>query len=55
MKIEFDDKSFVECKKENNKIYIVIQAKDLINPLKKINNCVELTEEQFKQLISDLS
>ena len=54
MIIEFNDKSFVECKKENDKIYIVIQAKDLNNPLKKINNCVELTEEQFKKLISEI-
>lgn len=57
MKIEFDDKSFIECKKSDtsDKIIILIQAKDYLNPLKKIINTVELTQEQFKQLISDLT
>lgn len=56
MKIEFEDKSFVEIRKSNEpgKVLITIQAKDHENPLKKITNCVEITKEQFKQLISDV-
>jgi len=56
MKIEFNDKSYVECKMSNNpgKIVIVISAKDYENPLKKITNAVEIEESQFKQLISDI-
>tara|TARA_R110000868_G_scaffold67046_6_gene199279 strand:- start:10266 stop:10439 length:174 start_codon:yes stop_codon:yes gene_type:complete len=55
MKIEFKDQSFIECKKSDttNKIVIIIQAKDFENPLKKITNMVELTHEEFKQLIGD--
>ena len=52
MKIEFDDKSYIECKKnEAGNIVILIQAKDQSNPLKKITNAVELTAEQFKNLV----
>lgn len=56
MKIEFEDKSHVECKRSDHpgKILIIIQAKDYSNPLKKIINTVELTEEEFKRLISDI-
>lgn len=56
MKIQFDDKSFIECKKSDNpgKIMIMIQAKDHENALKKITNMVELTIEEFKQLLSDV-
>jgi nitrate reductase NapAB chaperone NapD len=56
MKIEFNDKSYIECKKSDTpgKIVIVISAKDYENPLKKITNAVEIEESQFKQLISDI-
>lgn len=56
MKIEFEDKSYIEFKKSNNSdtIVVTVQAKDFANPLKKITNTVELTKEQFKQLISDI-
>lgn len=54
MKIQFDDKSFIHCYKKEDKIIIIIQAKDYNNPLKKITNAVELTLEEFKQLISDV-
>lgn len=56
MKIEFEDKSHVEIKRstEPGKVLITIQAKDHENSLKKITNCVEITDEQFKQLISDV-
>lgn len=54
MKIEFEDKSYIECRKSDSpgKIIIAISAKDHENPLKKITNAVELTAEEFKMLIS---
>jgi len=56
MKIQFDDRSFIKISKatDSDKVIIVIQAKDHLNPLKKITNTVELTKEEFKKLISDI-
>jgi tRNA threonylcarbamoyladenosine modification (KEOPS) complex Pcc1 subunit len=54
MKIIFEDNSFIEMSKQDGKIIISIQAKDYQNPLKKIINSVEINEEQFKELISEL-
>lgn len=56
-KIQFDDKSHIEISKssEPGKIIIVIQAADISNPLKKIANSVEISKEQWQQLISDIS
>lgn len=57
MRIEFDDKSYVECRKSDQpgKVIISISAKDHENPLKKITNAVELTAEEFKKLVSEVS
>jgi tRNA threonylcarbamoyladenosine modification (KEOPS) complex Pcc1 subunit len=54
MKITFEDKSFIECSKSNDKIVLTISAKDRSDPLKKITNAVEITLEEFKRLISDV-
>lgn len=56
MKITFDDKSYIQCSKSDNpgKIVIAISAKDHSDPLKKITNAVEITMEEFKQLVSDV-
>lgn len=56
MKIDFNDKSYIECRRSDNpgKIFIIISAKDHENPLKKITNAVEIELSQFKELISDL-
>jgi nitrate reductase NapAB chaperone NapD len=56
MRIEFNDKSYIECRKSDNpgKIFFIISAKDHENPLKKITNAVEIDESQFKELISDI-
>lgn len=56
MKIEFNDKSYIECRKSDypGKIIILISAKSQDNPLKKITNAVEITAEEFKKLISDI-
>jgi nitrate reductase NapAB chaperone NapD len=55
MRLDFDDKSYVECRKSDNpgKVIITISAKDYENPLKKITNAVEITAEEFKKMISD--
>lgn len=50
MKITFNDKSFIEIVKQpTGKIMVVIQATDHANH--KITNAVELTPEQFQQLV----
>ena len=56
MKITFADRSYIDCQKskEPGKIYVIISAKDAVDPLKKITNTVELTNEEFKKLISDI-
>lgn len=54
MKITFEDKSYIECRKSDGKVVIMISAKDHQNPLKKITNAVELTAEEFKQLTSEI-
>lgn len=56
MKIEFPDKSYVECQKSSHpgKITLTVAAKASDNPLKRIINTVEMTTEQFKSLISDV-
>jgi hypothetical protein len=56
MKIEFNDKSYIDCQKsaQPGKIMVIISAKDQTDPLKKIVNAVELTMEEFKSLIADV-
>jgi len=56
MKIVFDDKSFIECKKSDNpgKIVLTISAKDRSDPLKKIINAAEISIDEFKTLVSDI-
>lgn len=54
MKIQFEDSSYIECRRLDNKITFVISAKDYHDPLKKIVNTVELTSTQLAQLISDV-
>jgi hypothetical protein len=51
-----EDNGYVEIRKsdESGKVLVIIQAKDSANPLKTITNCVEITVEQYKQLISDV-
>lgn len=57
MKIEFEDKSYVEITKspEPGKVWITIQARDHQNSLKKITNSVEIDLDQFKKIISEIS
>lgn len=51
MKIQFQDKSYIEITKSNDKVIITIVAHDHNSPLATIANSVELTKEQFDQLI----
>lgn len=55
MKIEFSDKSYIEINKSNeeNKIDIIISAKDYSNNLKKITNSCTISLEDFKKLIEE--
>jgi len=58
MKIEFEDKSYVEVLKNNDEIILVISSvlynKEVGNQFKKIINSVKLTREQYNKLISDI-
>lgn len=54
MKIEFEDKSFIEFKKEKDKVVIIIQAKDFNNNFKKITNVVEISMEQFFNAVKEI-
>lgn len=56
MKIKFKDGSYIECVKSHNsdKILFCISAKDYDNTLKRVNNTIELTIDEFKQLISEV-
>ncbi len=54
MKIEFEDKSWLEIKKDNDKITIAIQAKDFNNKFKKITNMVEISIEEFFNIVKEL-
>jgi len=53
MKIQFKDHSYIEVSKSSspNKIIITIVARDVKKPLETIANSVELTTDQFNQLI----
>lgn len=56
MKIQFEDKSYIDCRKtDSGKIVIIISAKDPDSSQKKIINSVELDDIQYKQLISDIT
>lgn len=59
MRLEFDEKgyNYIEFKKAKNSkkdIAIVLSSKDNKNPLSAITNSVEITNEEFLELISDL-
>ena len=56
MKIDFEDKSYIECRKSDNpgKVLIIISARNKDNSLKKTTNAVEIDISEFKLLISDI-
>ena len=57
MKIEFEDKSYVEfqASQDDQKIIIVIGAKDQMNNLKNIINSVEITRLQLNLLVGSIN
>ena len=56
MKIQFEDKSYVEIKRSaDGKYLVIVSAKDAENPLKNVTNAVEITEKEFKYLVSDIT
>jgi nitrate reductase NapAB chaperone NapD len=57
VRITFEDRSYIECRKSDSpgKMIVIISAKDHENPLKKISNAVELTVEEFKKMLSDVT
>ena len=54
MKKVFEDKSFLEIIKINNKVQIIVGAKDSSSINKMIINCVEIDIETFDELIKNL-
>lgn len=56
MKIQFEDKSYIEITKSNNsnKFYISIAAKDQSKLNSIVINSVELTADQLKNLIDEI-
>lgn len=55
MRIDFDDYSYLDFSYLNNKIQIVLAAKDGKNPKNHIVNCVEISQEQFLQITKEIS
>lgn len=51
---QFDDNSYIEIKKDNNKVLISIAGRDGENPRSVVINVAELTIEEFKLLLSDV-
>ena len=56
MKITFDDKSYIECRKADkpDHIILVISAKDAENPRKKIANACEISVEDFRKIVDEV-
>lgn len=50
MKLSFEDGGYIEITKTNDKVTIVVQARDATNTLKTITNACEVTLQQFKEL-----
>ena len=54
MKLAFGDGSYIDCRKDGDKVVVIIASKDSSNPLRKIINSVEITADEFKKLIGDV-
>ena len=55
MRISFEDKSYIQAEKTpTGKIVISVGAKSQDDPLSVVQNTAELTEEEFRRLISEL-
>lgn len=56
MKIKFDDNSYLEVKRSDkeDKIILIISARDYDNFKRKITNSVEISNDQFNEILKDL-
>lgn len=56
MKIQFEDKSYIDFQKssEPDKIIITILAKDQFNDMKNIANSVEISKEELLKLFNSV-
>jgi hypothetical protein len=55
MKIEFDGSNFIECAMVGeDKVAVILSARDGQAKNKSIINSVEVTLEEFRQLVSDI-
>ena len=54
MRIDFDDKSFIEIRSSPGKIVIILGAKNKNDNLKFEINACEITINQFAELVNDL-
>lgn len=54
MKVQFEDNSYVEIRRSETpgKIIITVAAKDKDNPRKRTINAVEISEEEYKNLVN---
>lgn len=55
MRINFNDDSFIEFVSVNNKVSIIMGARDGKNHLKTIINSAEVTAEELSELLSDIT
>ena len=54
MRIDFDDDSFIEFSKTDDKIAIIHGARDGKNNLKKVINSAKVTAKELSELLSDI-
>ena len=54
MRIDFDDDSFIEFSKTDDKIAIILGARDGKNNLKKVINSAKVPAKQLSELLSDI-
>jgi len=53
----FEDGSYIEVQKtptDATKIDIIVSAKDQTNPLKRVVNIVEMSIDQFRELVKEV-
>ena len=54
MRIDFDNNSFIEIYLSEDKVAIILGAKDANNPLKKIVNSAEVSMQEWSKLIDGI-
>ena len=54
MRIDFDNNSFIEIYYSEDKIAIILGAKDSSNPFKKIVNSAEISIDEWNKLIKEI-